>query len=808
MSSIPKEIQALRQWTYSYSDTDLKRPTHYHYKPDGALSFAQAVEKAGDKRSFGLYVTKEDPYILGDIDHIDDPRNPYPDLPIQLVALLRDKPTYMEVSPSGHGIRFVYKLHDISEKQVVDGFYFKNKVEMGQDSTGAIREAQINIGHPWQRFTGNAIPDSAEIIHTATLADFEDAFNLRHETTKAKDLKNRMVDVSKLPSIEEVLRALQTIPLDQNLRVKRAYENTFMESYTHYSFWLKVLMALHNYAELSDRNVECLDAAIEWSKTDPTDYTGEDTVYKHWRSFSVADDYISYKSLFGIAHAVRLFWPRPKKKKKNETTFSPLITEYVNFLSLMDYYAIRIFRDYNNPHLVYITADYDIIEQYFMVVGVEEHYGRFYGPFSKDTLVPPVYKLCQDSGFTGLNHGQASQFIKTYLVDTKETINLIRYYFDTPFERLPAKYQENADMYDNSTIEYLFGAIEVDYSTLNHEAEEQLYFAYYRAWLMGLVRNMYMNDDIRMNNCILLLTGKEQIRKTSHFKFLLPSFMRQYIAFTTHGFANESSVRDVVKLSSTNLMLVWDEIEQYLDEKTESNFKKIIDNNPQKIIDKYEIVDRVITPIAVYGATSNMRELRLGAEGSRRLFHIPVKWVDTDLINTICWHGLINRLRDEIEFETRKGRVPWLLTEPQLQFQRKLHAKIRTKTTIELLLEEIFDFDTLFECQDGDSMDITSFQKDRTRFFSTKDICEILISKGHVAAAAKRPAVIRSLKRLCSSYTNTEREPINLDMPRVTIKHGEARQGPHKKWVLPAIRKPDPGASFDAYIDKGETSHL
>ena len=91
---IPKELQVLKQWTYSFSEEEKKRPTHYHYEPDGALSMAEAVEMAGENKFIGFYVTPEDPYLLGDCDHVENPNDPFSELPVPLAALLQSKNTY------------------------------------------------------------------------------------------------------------------------------------------------------------------------------------------------------------------------------------------------------------------------------------------------------------------------------------------------------------------------------------------------------------------------------------------------------------------------------------------------------------------------------------------------------------------------------------------------------------------------------------------------------------------------------------------------------------------------------------------
>jgi hypothetical protein len=811
---IPEELKLLRQWTYSFSEAELKRPTHYHYEPDGALPFDDAVAKAGVNRSYGLYVTKSDPYVIGDIDHVN-PNNPFYQLPISLVNLLRTHPTYCEESPSAHGLHFVYKLQNFSDKDSASGFYFKNREKMGEcedpncpkrkvDKENT-REAQVNIGPPWMRFTGKEVHFSTGQIALITIDQLKDAFNFRDEAIKSKALANVSVDMTALPAFAEVATVIKSLPLDQNPRIRRAHESTFMETYSHYGYWLKVLMTVHNYAELTNKLSECLSLMVEWSSTDVASYQGEEDVHKHWRSFSQGDGYISYKSLFKLAVKYRLFWPRPRKRKENEP-FLPLITEYVNFKALVDYYAIRLYRDEQNPNIVYISADLDIAYKYFMMFGVREWYGKYFGPFTRDTLIPALYKLCQDKGFIGIGHNILLQFVKTYLAETTDAIHLVKLYFDTPFNRLPEKYRENAEHYHNSTIDSLYEALDIDYvskTEAEKEDEERLYYTYYKSWVMGLVRNLYIRDTPHMNNCILLLTGPEQIRKTSHFKYILPKFLREdNIAFTTHGFRKEESMRDVIKLSSSNLLIVWDEIEQYLDAETESNFKKVIDNNPQKIIDKYEVIEKTVIPRAVYGGTSNQREFKLGAEGSRRLFHIPVKWVDTEHMETnICWHALINNLKTEMFLSIKSGQVPWLLTEDQLQLQRIYHSKIRSKNSIDLALEEIFEWEIPFTLYDGGHIPgVSSLQDTKTkRVMSTRDVCDVLTAYGFGALASKRPAVIRSVERICSEYTGTQRNEVVLLQPKCMVKRGLAIQGQHKRWVMPPMRKGLRGEMFKMF---------
>lgn len=172
MFNIPKEIRDIKQWTHSFSVDELKRPKHSHYTTNGSLTYAQAVSAAGDFLSFGFYSTAKDPYVIGDIDHVN-PHDPTA-LPIGLADLLLNKKIYSEVSPSGQGIRWLAKLPSAADKQKLTGttYYVREPLE---DK----RESQINIGPPWSRMTGDKTEYSSNSIPTITLEELDVVFRLK-----------------------------------------------------------------------------------------------------------------------------------------------------------------------------------------------------------------------------------------------------------------------------------------------------------------------------------------------------------------------------------------------------------------------------------------------------------------------------------------------------------------------------------------------------------------------------------------------------------------------------------------------------
>lgn len=791
---IPRELQEIPQWTYSFSAAEIKRPTHTKYLHRGALSYKDALKLQTEGTSIGMYTTRDDPYVIGDIDHVDV-ENLFDEIPDSLVDLLTSKPTYLEVSPSGEGVRFIYRLPSADEKLKLKGSNFLQR----SDDGGTTRDSQINVGPPWMRMTGNSLPFSTKKIATVTLEELNRPYNvIRSEEKVTYDTA-----ALKLAPIREVEQFLMLIPTDQNLRVQRAYKAVFNQDYQHYDFWMRVLMALHNYAQLTGSMVECLGLAIKWSSTDPVAYTGEDAVLDKWRSFSQEKmEVISYRTLFKLANMCYLRWPVTRKQSKSAKERRdlplPLNTEVVNFRYLLDYYDVKIYTDIGNPSVFYLTGDPDVTTQYFAPYEEEILFDKFHGPFSLEAMCSAFLSWCQSAGFIGITRTMIRSHVLLATHASHDKLDVVRYYFDKPFLKLPQRYQENKIYYNRSSFDDLFSCLELDFMTENQEAERNLYETYYRVWLYGLIRTIDHPEDPTINNCVLLLTGREQIRKTSHFRYLLPRFMRErFISFTTHGFAKEGDLRDVAKISASSRVIVWDELEQYLNALTESNFKKLIDNTPQTIIDKYETIPRTIRPVSIYGATSNLREFKLGSEGSRRLFHIPVKWVDTDSMENICWHKLINDLRKDARAKLASGKIPWLLSEEQLDYQRGLHSILRAKNNIDIMLEEVFNFDHELYTKHGVLQGIKSVQTDKSgRLQNTKEVIETLGRLGYHVHTISRAAVIQSLRRLCGNYTSSSTKTVNLYQPKGRLYKGEVTQGRRTKWVLPPMRKGATGGRF------------
>jgi hypothetical protein len=450
----------------------------------------------------------------------------------------------------------------------------------------------------------------------------------------------------------------------------------------------------------------------------------------------------------------------------------------------LEHYDIKFYSSSGIFYHLYISGDRDILEEYF----TEQHditwyFDKYLGPYDYKTLAMSMLSFVQANGFIGMGLIRLGSFVEVVAHKNSNSIDFFRMYLEMPFDELPEEMQENGKNYEQSTFDYLWSCIHIKKS--ESEEKKLLYARLFKAWWFGLLRGMYYEGVHRSNSSILLLTGVENTYKTSFFRYLFPKFFRHDTAFTTHGFGNSAELRDVTKIASSSRLVVFDEIEQHLrDESTEAYFKKLLDNEPQMIIDKYETIPAVYTPKALFGGTSNRDTFNLSMLGMRRLFHIPIDSIDTDKELTICWHAVLNELKRELLTAIDRGEHPWLLPPDDIDLLTKTNAPLKSTNNIELILSEIFDFEHEFDFLTY----VTSFRQDVTfRLLTLAQVHKILLGYDG-SLNVKRTALAHSLGRLCSTYTDTVRKDVNLDDPRCRIEKGQAMQSQYKRWVLPPIR--------------------
>lgn len=799
---IPEELHHIKQWTHSKSNRDkesLRRPWHANNGPNGALTMEQAITRANlfdIGLKIGFYASKEDPYILGDIDDIYDLSKMWEYIPTSLAYLLKKYPTYMEVSQSGTGIRFIYKFESADVKQpFLKQKFFCLDAPSGQD-------VYITIGKPWSRLTGNALNISTSDVTVVPLEELDKSFGLSKTLTDTPIRSTeQMRQEAKGITFPQIKAALFNLPHDQNPRIKRAFEETFRTPYVHYQFWINIMMAMHSYSvAYPDEDANCLSAFVSWSKRDPELYKGEEDIIRHWESLEGKKNMITFHSLRGLEKRCKLKWPVPRPQSQKEVQANmpllPANAEYANFATLVDFFNIKIYRDIRNEHTLYMTGDEDIIKEHFTTRNTEYHLDRYFGPFSAKEFVPLFTMFMQNYEFRGAGHKHVGEHVSGYLIKTLLTVDLFKEYLDTPYDKLPERYQENKKNYETSTFDELFSCIELNPRSEDPK-EVALYKRYYKCWLMGLPRALYYTGPNKVNNCCLILSGPEQKGKSTHFHMVLPKFFKNLIALVAHQFGHKDVVRDVSKIASTKLILYWDEIDRHLNRATDSDLKAIIDNSEQSFIDKWEVKESTSHPQSIYGGTTNKWMLELSSSGARRTFFIPIKGIDTEKMKRLCLHAIFNEVKDEMmqslnnpTYDSRTGWqiLPWLLTEEELSYQSQLHYNIMQRSEVGLILEEIYDTTAeLNVTSEGTVPGIKNFQRDVTGTFKTLTQIVKEVNGESGRHTVTRTELIEELHIMCGNFSGTTRYKKVLASPACTIERGLAIQSGQKRWCMPPM---------------------
>lgn len=816
---IPPEIKGLNQWKHSLSSDAIRVPCNVEYGHNKGFTFEDALTRVKDHRTklmIGFYVTAEDPYVLVDIDDIDNPNDPYAELPPNLSYLVKTKQSYYEISQSGHGLRAIYKLPSVEDKAKLNGSDFRSN-EQAKDLQ---RAHNIVVGSPWSRLTLNPTAFSTNTVATVTLEELDKCFALKYK--KEGSTKNKVIPFSlpkelpnqSIPAFGEVSKALANLPLDANPRIRRAYKKVMKgENYDHYNYWLKIMMAVQDYSELIGDDVKCLELMMAWSRQDPFSYKGDDDVQSYWigivnREIGVGKEKITTGTLFALVRENTIHWPfltKPPKTKEGEDPPppAPVQKQFANFKELLNFYDIKLHHNSLQLYSFFLTGDEDIMDTWFNIYDVEKHFGKYYGLYSDKELIPLFQIFAQEHGFVGIESKVIKEFVIALICTSYSKVNLFMKYIDTPFNELPRAYKDNPQNYGTSTIDAVFDCLKIKYQWegKKREKEKALYKSYLRSWLMGLVRSFYYEGEFKGNSGLLILTGVEKRYKTSFFKTLLPKPFRHYIAKTIHGFSKQNDLRDLSKISSDTLILTWEDIDDLIRVDTTANFKGVMDGESVKFVDKYAVGQSETNPIAIYGATSNKTKFNLADSGTRRLFLINVSMVETEKTTKICWHPIFRSLLEELKKPMKPYQLPWNLTEEEVDTQLKLHKNIKRETDLDLELGEIYDTNATLKRNGAVIPHIKSIQSDKTGMFQTLAQIkrEIELHRNN-NAPVKSTTLKNALLRLCGFYTQTERNDLELIAPKCTISKGRVTQsGRTRWWCMPPLlnKRRRKGNSFD-----------
>ena len=694
---------------------------------------------------------------------------------------------YVEVSPSGCGLRYLFTCDNKAEhlgsgratlitEQCIGGELFV--------TSGFVTITGFQSDNHRDKLKLLAKPDGEQrALPKITVQNLIPWYNSKHNVVDINTKETVDLSVIKHPSIQEIKSALDCCKLDQSPLIKKAYKLVMNQEYNHYDFWMKIIMACHDYGGQTNTKTQMLTEVTNWSKTDPASFDSDQDVYDKWVSFSSAGDTpeISYRTLFKFAKHLQFDWPYPKYDSKNQNTGGPELNRIDNFIYLTQYLGINVVREPFTQELFVEGEDAVKIDEYFLkpVATANRLFGRV-GPISDEALYNCMLRLAQNHGYGNIAGLRAP--VDAFRGAIKTGDSIAKQWLATPFNELPEELIELHTEPDISTIEHLMSCIEFDRGQDVEQAR-----AIMDIFFFGVVMPIYNEKRIfPEHNFMLVLTGPENIRKTTFFSNLMPDALKEYfITHSTERLDSDKSKRDLQIMMTSCMILIVDEFDMFYNPKNDSLFKNLVTSADISYVPIYEKQKKQFNRHAALCGTTNEVKINFEAYNNRRLAILKVKWFDTDNLRRINWHTFYNHYITKGKQLMMNGIYPWKMSQALINDLYQSNEQIRGKNDLELILEELFDFTHIFRGQQH----IKNVQRGdgQLGLWGPKALRDLVHTYSHPKTFGINN-FDRVLKRKCGAYTDTLGKSIKLKAAIGRLENGIAYQGTqdkYKRYVLP-----------------------
>lgn len=730
----------------------------------------------------GIKLNKTTPYIAFDIDDIKakhgERKFSASLLSIEFKDFLKKYPSYIELSPSKCGLRVLYKCPD---KEVLNSS--SGRANLNQDFCIG---GELFTHSGFVTLTGMCVKNSRELSEIRSVDACKWVTQNQTKDNLAfldKDVKKdeivRDFQLLKLPRLSAIKEALDLCLLDQNEKVQEAYKQIIGQDYNHYDYWLRVLSACHDFGIKASKMADMTQAVVNWSSKDSIAYQGEDDVLTHWKSLSEKESNITFHTLFKFAKLLRFQWPKPAYDKKGNPTGGPAINESENFEYLMNYYNIKLCIDIFSNQL-YIKADESILIKYFQKNKNKSRFFDMIGSFATDELKYLFWSLAQDNGYINVALNTISPLFRAYFYMHVNQINLLEMWLKTEPENLPKDMQEKNIWENQSNLEYLLSCI-----TFHENQDRELAKKYFETFFFEMMMPIYnINRLYAQRSFMLILTGPENCRKTTFFSMLFPPNLRRiFITNSTETLGGAKSIRDFAASLVNSALVVTDEFEIFYNKKNDSLFKTYVTSDTVDYTPIYEKTAKKEYKNAVLAGTTNKRTLPFEQDNNRRLAMIDVKWIDTSKMERINWHSFYRHFVSEGFKAMENGIQPWKLSNELIQKQYKINERFRSKSNIEIILNDLFDFG---KHTHSDPLRIESISgvQSNDRLCKLRNIMGI-ITQNYPKIKTSPAEMKHVLERLCGKYTHTTNRQVKLTLCKGYVENGVVKQGQYTRYIMP-----------------------
>lgn len=785
--NIPSSMAALQQWRLCYPpgavDPDTHKPISTLKRPINGpiishnsqgftlLQCSTAIQADTPLlQHFGLCLVKNTPLIGIDVDNLPQ-HFTEDDLPPNILLLLKTVPTYVEISPSGQGLHIWYFLsqdksqlkkigHEAVSKNVRDfsgAVYFYNsfltctghKFHLSSTDVANISEDYLLV----------YVLNPSNIIPHPTLTTLQPATNQTAQLQSPTQPDFTFDDLRRWLFLIPPSISYHTLR-DLYYREYRTFAPP-IEQPSDYDHWRICAAALHFGAAQLGRVIDAATLFDEWSALDQHNYEGPEATlkkfYENPPKYNGKD--ITHKTLIKLANVLRPQWSYPKPK----ATSYPIETNLENWKRLAKHHGIRLRQNE-------ITKEID-------VVGSEQIVKRWFSNMHECTetaITMNVLVWAQNNGFVTTTERTAQSFVKYWLNADTEHYNPIKDWIEK--ERAAMPYNKQVE---GSYFERLWNTLTLQPCD-NIMARQ--YKTYLKKNLMGVIRAHWYTGDYSATSGVVILSGAENTRKSTWIRQLLPKYLRdKYLIGSMSQLSREANVKELQLEAGVCQIWLKDEIEgflkagdallkNFLTQETDS-YRPLFGKRPINVPRK-----------CIFFGTTNLSELPITDEGSRRIQIIPIEYCDTDKQTEIPMARLFLELLEEFENTPDKDKpFLWALTPEEIEQTNQMNFDNRLDQDIDIYLKEYWAFDQPYD-----------EQKANQYVTPIKNIITELRNNG----LSVKPTMLKhALKRQCGNWTQTyNKVALHGQHGKARVQDGLAKyfkaDGKVSKqgWLMPPLR--------------------
>jgi len=777
-----KEIRSLPIWSPSFTKRGkVKAPYFDIDKPDAHMPYEDSINlqaKLDQQHSLfrGVMPSLDDPYIYLDVDVDPDPETnkgkKHSQVSLAIMGLLDKFPTYVEISPSGHGLHIIFKLS-----------------ARDHETCRQLKLSRLSCTNLQAPMTGELMFSSSYLIITETpyftpqspiatisledLALFYPALTKKLNPTKSAEViglqsKQRL---RQAPDINDMRDRLLKLPAKMNFYTERAYSNLVVPMQPNtYEHWVMVAMCLAHSA------LQTRDAAIvneyfllfdEWSQTDEDSYVSQADTFDKWESCLAStakkvdseENYIPALTKSTLHKLVNLCYPQYEVVTDKNV---PLWESTLNIEEAIRFHGLSFKADAYNFDSLYAECHADAAARIFN------------DSFLRHTSKPGyVIVFLKDINISLRKVLEASAYpppaISKCLVPMR-SIAVQEVDFDTNknvHDRFQAFIDEKA--WDGvPRVQDTINTLKFD----PHTSDEIL--AHYNK---GLYKCLLWLVGIRYHGvpasapAVPILVGGEGIYKSTWVKSLMHDtpFALQYVR-PISGLMTDR--KELTRALQNTLIALIDEIETSM--KSADKAKDILTEETLSLRAHYTNSYVNVMKRGLLFGTTNNPYMNTSDDGNRRMFRITVQKCATDELWQIDMQQVFAELKHDYMGFVEKGvKMPWVFTHAENQMNNLIASGASTASEDSLLLHEFFggapaDFELDVEsiCGSRGKMKQNKMLLDEGHVTTvrklTNELVEYLQEQNfNVPVRAPNAAVIRrKLQSYAAKYTHSEHKTV------------------------------------------------